>query len=157
METRLNKTTSPHFWCLKKSTWFVCIADLWPMDSRKLLWLSATSLIPGLTLDCLVHNLAPHYDVSKDIFYNTPGVDVRPRADRFGLDGVSWVDPYLKGCTTYFGHMISFLENAGYEGLKRTSCVHMVFLQVDVTCSPFLMTGGSRLLMGITSVLSIRD
>lgn len=63
LQAKLNKPSSPHWFCAKSADWF----DL---------WLDVKQLLPG-AIDCWCDNIRLVYDSASDTFSNSPGVETR--------------------------------------------------------------------------------
>lgn len=104
LEAKLDNANEPFWMCSRNSDWFR-------------LWLAVGSLTPGFS-DCLFYNLGIHYDETKKIYYNNPGVSVR-EADFGGLGGIAYLDNGLDGkglnITAYYAPLIHDLVAAGYR------------------------------------------
>ncbi len=63
LEAKLDKPNTVHFYCDKKSDWF-------------LLWLRLPSLVPGL-VDCWADNIKLVFNETSNKFENNAGVETR--------------------------------------------------------------------------------
>eukprot|EP01133_Synstelium_polycarpum_P003429 gene3429-3894_t len=105
LEAKLDKKTSPSWYCTKKQDWFR-------------LWLSIEELF---VQNCWFDNLAVTYDPITGNYINTPGVEIRPM-DFGGIKGVSYLDykfGYPVSITNVYGEMIEFFQDLGYVAGKN--------------------------------------
>eukprot|EP01132_Coremiostelium_polycephalum_P003670 gene3670-4570_t len=100
LEAKLFKQDVPAWYCTKQSDWFR-------------LWLNLRELT---VQSCWFDNLQLTYNITSDIYYNQPGVNIRPY-DFGGTAGVAYLDYKLGlpvGITNVYGNMIKFFEDLGY-------------------------------------------
>lgn len=101
LEAKLDKDTTPAWYCFKKWDWFR-------------IWFATEEL---LAQKCWMANLEMDYNVTSKTYMNTPGVEVRP-ADFGGLKGVEYLD-YKFGIpislTGVYAKMIKSMLAVGYK------------------------------------------
>ena len=91
MDARLNKTTSPHFYCSRHTDWFR-------------IWFAPTEFLPRV-LDCFIDNFRLVFNETTGRAENPAGVETRVTG--FGeTDGVEFLSPRFK-----FGPGQSPLQN----------------------------------------------
>jgi len=100
LEAKLDKATSPHFYCSTKADWFR-------------LWLNLEILVPGV-IDCWCDNIRLVVNNSTGAASNVPGVEVR--VPGWGsTEGLEELDPTIGSSTAAFYYMVQALQEAGYE------------------------------------------
>mmetsp|Transcript_32386 Transcript_32386/g.74918 ORF Transcript_32386/g.74918 Transcript_32386/m.74918 type:complete len:395 (-) Transcript_32386:586-1770(-) len=102
LEAKLDKPSSPHWYCAKTADWYT-------------LWLDAKQLVPG-AVECWCDNVQLIYDEEKDVFSNQEGVSVRV-PDWGQTTAFESLSPslLLEGATHYFSKFNDALEDAGYS------------------------------------------
>eukprot|EP00938_MAST-03A_sp_MAST-3A-sp1_P002951 g2951.t1 len=101
LEAKLNKPTTKHFYCSKKSDWYR-------------IWLSASQLLPG-EIDCWADNIRLVVDEQTGLAENSPGISFRV-PDWGTTSGFEQLDPSipLHGSAAFY-YMVKALVEAGYE------------------------------------------
>lgn len=98
LEERLNRSSTPSFYCTKTSDWQV-------------VWLSLTA---ASRPDCLLDDLNVDYNETSHRYQNQTGVEIR--AYQFGnLTGIAALDPSLPSVSGTYEKLISGLKDAGYS------------------------------------------
>ena len=105
IEAKLDKPSTKHFYCSKKSDWYT-------------LWLSVTQLLPP-AINCWVDNIKLLWDSTTGLYRNNDGVTTR--VPGWGsTDGFEYLDPSLKvGQSDYFHTLVEALVSAG--GVRNVS------------------------------------
>lgn len=146
IEARLNKTTSPHWYCYKQSDWYT-------------LWLSGLQLE---LVECMVDNMRLLYDNVSHVTHNTPGVEIR--VPGFGdTPTVEWLDPFhpiFSSKFSYFNYLVEFLvknlsytrnidvRGAPYDFRKTPNEMHEYIKRlVALVENTSLMNGGNRVVL----------
>lgn len=102
IQAKLNKPSSPHFYCDKTSDWYT-------------LWLSITNLIPP-ALYCWCDNMRLLWDATTTTYSNNVGVSTR--VPGWGDTAtIEYLDPDLKSKSGYFHTLVEALVTKG--GLVR--------------------------------------
>ncbi|CAH1270757.1 PLA2G15 [Branchiostoma lanceolatum] len=100
LEAKLNKSSSPHYFCDKTT------------DDYFDLWLNIELLVPYV-LDCWVDNMKLLYHKENNTVTNNMGVDIR--VPGFGdTETVEWLDVSHASISSYFTHIAEALVQAGY-------------------------------------------
>jgi lysophospholipase-3 len=98
LEEKLNRSSTPSFYCTKTSDWQV-------------VWLSLTA---ASRPDCLLDDLHVDYNKTSHRYQNQTGVEIR--AYQFGnLSGIAALDPSLPSVSGTYEKLINGLKDAGYE------------------------------------------
>jgi lysophospholipase-3 len=123
-EAKLDKPSSPHVWCEKKTDgWFP-------------LWLSLELLAPYI-LDCTVDNLRLVYDKNTRTTINSPGVQTRQPG--FGnTSSVEWLDPSQFSATSYYYHIVESLIKLGYTRNKNIRGAPYDFRKAPNEMQPYI-------------------
>ncbi|KFD54536.1 Lecithin:cholesterol acyltransferase [Trichuris suis] len=101
LEARLNKTSSVHYFCKKRT------------DEFFTLWLNLELLVPYV-LDCWVDNMRMVYDEATGTTSNSPGVTTR--IPGWGnTSTIEYIDPSKIGYGVYFADMVNAMVSWGYE------------------------------------------
>jgi len=102
---KLNKTSSPHFYCATVADWYN-------------VWLNLEEFFPG-EVTCWVDNMKMHYNATTHQVYNTPGVKIE--SPNFGstasfeyLDTSEWSHWSSFG-SSYFAELVKSLLDVGYQ------------------------------------------
>eukprot|EP00094_Tigriopus_californicus_P006482 TCALIF_06242-PA protein Name:"Similar to PLA2G15 Group XV phospholipase A2 (Homo sapiens)" AED:0.10 eAED:0.10 QI:0/0/0/0.8/1/1/5/0/408 len=104
IEARLNKTSSPHYMCAKKSDWF----DL---------WLNIELMMPS-AISCWADNMRLMYDKETHTSHSPPGVETRV-VGWGNVSSVEYIDPSQNGYSVYFHKIADRLRKLGYKSDKN--------------------------------------
>jgi len=108
VEGRLNKTSTVHYICDKKSDWFT-------------LWLNIEQLIPEV-VDCWVDNMRMSYNNVTRRSSDSPGVETR--IPGFGNSStVEYLDPSQRFFSVYFANIVAKVINK-HQGYVRGENIH---------------------------------
>jgi hypothetical protein len=101
LEARLDKPSSPHWWCARQADWFR-------------LWLDTKELLLDALTQCWADNIRLMWNETAGAMQNAPGVETRT-PDFGGVSAFSELDPSLPlHASSYFRDLIAALEARGY-------------------------------------------
>ena len=104
LKARLNKTSSPHFWCSKHSDWFT-------------IWLNPALLTPR-AIDCFLDNMRLEFDYKTNTTRSPPGVQIA--VPGFGETfQVEFLTPYKADLFGLFHELVEELTLMGYQRGKN--------------------------------------
>ena len=93
IEARLNKSSSGHWWCSKKSDWY----DLWLNINQML----------SFEVQCWSENVALVYDPVTHTTRDAPGVETRIPGFGNTTISVEWIDKSMRGFSMYFSEIVA--------------------------------------------------
>jgi len=100
LEAKLDKPTTKHWYCQKKSDWYT-------------LWLDIPSLLPP-AVNCWVDNIKLLYNTTTKSYTDNIGVSTRTPNSHGSTDAIEYLDPTLKiSGSNYFHDLVEALVKAG--------------------------------------------